>query len=206
MSVQTLATADNVRASIAQRLWPAAGAQAALRAVVLALTGSLLLALSAKVQVPFWPVPMTMQTFVVLMLGAAYGWRLGGATVLLYLAEGAMGMPVFAGSPEKGIGFAYMMGPTGGYLAGFVVAAVATGWLVERGWGRSLLALTAAMLIGHALILGLGVTWLATALGLGWTKAVAVGLTPFWAATALKTALAVAALLGLDRLALRQAR
>ncbi len=193
-------------ASIAQRLWPAEGAAVALRALVLALLGSLLLALSAKVQVPFWPVPMTMQTFVVLMLGAAYGWRLGGATVLLYLAEGAMGMPVFAGSPEKGIGLAYMMGPTGGYLAGFVVAAVATGWLVERGWGRSLLALTAAMLIGHALILGLGVTWLATALGLGWTKAVAVGLTPFWAATALKTALAVAALLGLDRLALRQAR
>lgn len=186
------------RTSIAQRLWPAAGAQASLlRAVVLAVFGSLLLALSAKVQVPFWPVPMTMQTFVVLMLGAAYGWRLGGATVLLYLAEGALGLPVFAGA---GTGPAYMMGPTGGYLAGFVAAAVATGFLVERGWGRSLPLLTLAMLIGHAVILGLGVAWLALGLNLGWAKAVAVGLTPFWAATALKTALAVAAVLGLNRL------
>jgi biotin transport system substrate-specific component len=189
------------RASIAQRLWPAAGAQASLlRAVVLAVFGSLLLALSAKVQVPFWPVPMTMQTFVVLMLGAAYGWRLGGATVLLYLAEGAMGLPVFAGA---GAGPAYMAGPTGGYLAGFLVAAVVTGFLVERGpvgrgGGRGLATLTLAMLIGHALILAPGVAWLA--LAIGWTKAVAVGLTPFWAATVLKTALAVAAVLGLNRL------
>lgn len=190
MSVQTLA-----RTSLAQRLWPAAGAQAALRAAVLAVFGSLLLALSAKVQVPFWPVPMTMQTFVVLLLGAAYGWRLGGATVLLYLAEGALGLPVFAGA---GAGPAYMTGPTGGYLAGFLVAAVATGFLVERGWGRGLATLTLAMLVGHALILAPGVAWLA--LALGWTKAVAVGLTPFWAATVLKTALAVAAVLGLDRL------
>ena len=186
------------RASIAQRLWPASGSAAAFRAVVLALFGSLLLALSAKVQVPFWPVPMTMQTFVVLMLGAAYGWRLGGATVLLYLAEGAAGMPVFAGSPEKGIGIAYMMGPTGGYLVGFAAGAVATGWLVERGWGRSVVKLTVAMLVGHAVILALGVAWLA--LAIGGTKAVAVGLTPFWAATALKTGLAVAAMIGLDRL------
>lgn len=196
MTAHSLAPADTVRASVAQRLWPAAGAQAALlRAVVLAVFGSLILALSAKVQVPFWPVPMTMQTFVVLMLGAAYGWRLGGATVLLYLAEGAAGLPVFAGA---GAGPAYMMGPTGGYLAGFLVAAVATGFLVERGWGRGLATLTLAMLIGHALILAPGVAWLA--LAIGWTKAVAVGLTPFWAATVLKTALAVAAVLGLDRL------
>ena len=189
MSVQTLA-----HTSIAHRLWPAAGAQAALRAAVLALFGSLLLALSAKVQVPFWPVPMTMQTFVVLMLGAAYGWRLGGGTVLLYLAEGAIGLPVFAGA---GAGPAYMTGPTGGYLAGFVAGAAAAGWMVEKGWARGVAGLTLAMLIGHALILGPGVAWLA--LAIGWTKAIAVGLTPFWAATALKTALAVAAVLGLDR-------
>lgn len=190
------------RTSIAQRLWPAAGVQAALRAVVLAVFGSLLLALSAKVQVPFWPVPMTMQTFVVLMLGASYGWRLGVATVLLYLAEGALGLPVFAGA---GTGLAYMAGPTGGYLAGFVVGAAVAGFLVERGLvghegGRHLALLTLAMLIGHALILAPGVAWLALGLNFGWTKAVAVGLTPFWAATALKTALAVAAVLGLNRL------
>jgi biotin transport system substrate-specific component len=104
-----------------------------LQQVLLAIAGSLLLWVSAKVQVPFWPVPMTMQTFVVLGLGAAFGWRLGMATVALYLLEGAMGLPVFAGTPEKGIGLAYMAGPTGGYLAGFVVAAGITGWLAEKG-------------------------------------------------------------------------
>ena len=193
MTSQTLA-----HSSLAHRLWPATGAGAALRAVLLALMGSLLLVLSAKVQVPFWPVPMTMQTFVVLLLGAAYGWRLGLATVLVYLAEGAAGMPVFAGSPEKGIGLAYMVGPTGGYLAGFALAAAVTGWMVERGWGRGVGRLTATMLVGHAVILALGVAWLAQAIG--WDRAIAAGLTPFWAATVLKTALAVAGMLGLDRL------
>jgi len=201
MTSPALAQTVLAQLSLAHRLWPATGAQAALRAVVLCLFGSLLLALSAKVQVPFWPVPMTMQTFVVLVLGAAYGWRLGLATVLLYLAEGAAGLPVFAGSPERGIGLAYMVGPTGGYLLGFALSALATGWMVERGWGKGLLGLTLAMLIGHALILAPGVAWLAMAIG--WSKAVAVGLTPFWAATALKTALAVAAILGLDRLSAR---
>jgi biotin transport system substrate-specific component len=172
---------------------------AAMRAIVLAVLGSLLLALSAKVQVPFWPVPMTMQTFVVLVLGAAYGWRLGLATVLLYLAEGAFGLPVFAGTPEKGIGLAYMAGPTGGYLVGFAVAAALTGWLAERGWTRNTALLAALMLLGHATIFLFGLSWLA--LSIGWGKAIAAGLTPFWAATALKTALAMAAMAGLDRLA-----
>jgi biotin transport system substrate-specific component len=170
---------------------------AAMRTIVLALFGSLLLALSAKVQVPFWPVPMTMQTFVVLVLGASYGWRLGLATVLVYLAEGAAGMPVFAGTPEKGIGLAYMAGPTGGYLLGFVAAAALTGWLAERGWTRDLPRLAGMMLLGHAAIFVCGIGWLA--MSIGWTKAVAVGLTPFWAATALKTALAMALMAGLDR-------
>jgi biotin transport system substrate-specific component len=97
---------------------------------VLAVIGSILLTISAKIQVPFWPVPMTMQTLVVLVLGVAYGWRLAGATVLLYLAQGALSLPVFAG----GGGLAYMSGPTGGYLVGFLLAAVAVGWLAERGW------------------------------------------------------------------------
>jgi biotin transport system substrate-specific component len=183
-------------------LWPAQGMAAALRAVALALFGSLLLALSAKVQVPFWPVPMTMQTFVVLVLGAAYGWRLGLATVLVYLAEGAAGLPVFAGTPEKGIGLAYMAGPTGGYLVGFAVAAALAGWLAERGWNRTLPRLAASMVLGHAAIFLFGLSWLAGSIG--WTKAVAVGLMPFWAATALKTALAVAAVAGLERLARRR--
>ena len=183
---------------IVSELWPAIGAGATLRAVVLALIGSLLLAASAKVQVPFWPVPMTMQTFVVLALGAAYGWRLGLATVLLYLAEGAAGMPVFAGTPEKGIGLAYMMGPTGGYLVGFAVAAALVGFLAERRAMRGWLALTFVMLLGHAAIFAFGLSWLAAAIG--WSKAIAGGLTPFWAATALKTALAVVFIGGLERI------
>ncbi|MCC7048057.1 MAG: biotin transporter BioY [Alphaproteobacteria bacterium] len=180
-----------------QVLWPAAGNAAALRATVLALFGSLLLALSAKVQVPFWPVPMTMQTFVVLVLGASYGWRLGLATVLLYLAEGAFGLPVFAGTPEKGLGLAYMAGPTGGFLIGFAAAVALTGFLAAQGWTRDLPRLTLMMLLGHAAIFLFGVGWLAALLG--WEKAVALGLSPFWAATALKTALAVAVVAGLDR-------
>ena len=104
----------------------------ALRAVALAVLGSLLLWASAKIQVPFYPVPMTFQTAVVFLIGLAYGWRLAVATLLLYLAQGAMGLPVFAGTPEKGIGLPYMVGPTGGYLAGFVAAAAITGWVGER--------------------------------------------------------------------------
>ena len=180
-----------------QVLWPAAGPAAALRAIVLALFGSLLLALSAKVQVPFWPVPMTMQTFVVLVLGASYGWRLGLATVLLYLAEGASGLPVFAGTPEKGLGLAYMAGPTGGFLVGFAAGAALTGFLAARGWTRDLPRLTLMMLLGHAVIFLFGVGWLAASFG--WDKAIAASLSPFWAATALKTALAVAVMAGVDR-------
>jgi hypothetical protein len=116
-------------------LWPAEGDTRSIgRALVLAVAGTLLLTLSAKMKVPFYPVPMTMQTLVVLVIGAVYGWRLGVATILLYLAEGASGLPVFADTPERGIGLAYMMGPTGGYLLGFVVGAAIVGWLAERGW------------------------------------------------------------------------
>ena len=100
------------------------------RNVALAVAGSIALWVSAKVQIPFLPVPMTLQTLVVLIIGMAYGWRLGAATVALYLAQGAVGLPVFAGTPEKGIGLAYMIGPTGGYLVGFLLAAMAVGCLL----------------------------------------------------------------------------
>ena len=116
-----------VQPTLISTLWPAGEKTGALRLVLLAVVGSILLTISAKVQVPFWPVPMTMQTFVVLAIGMAYGPALGMATVALYLAQGAFGLPVFAGTPEKGIGLAYMAGPTGGYLAGFVAAALLTG-------------------------------------------------------------------------------
>jgi biotin transport system substrate-specific component len=163
-----------------------------IQSAIIAVIGSLALWASAKVQVPLWPVPISMQTFVVLCLGAALGSRLGTATVLLYLAEGAVGLPVFAGTPEKGIGLAYMVGPTGGYLAGFVVAAFVTGKLAERGFDRSVWKLAAAMTIGHVLILGLGFAWLSQFVGT--TKAWALGVAPFYWATAIKTALGAVAL------------
>jgi biotin transport system substrate-specific component len=173
-------------ATLADVLWSPAAGSTAVRAIVLAVIGSLLLTISAKIQVPFWPVPMTMQTFVVLVLGVAYGWRLAGATVLLYLTQGALGLPVFAG----GGGLAYMAGPTGGYLAGFLLAAVAVGWLAERGWARSAPSTLAAMLIGTAIIFGCGIAWLATLIGL--SQAISAGLVPFLLSEAVKIALATA--------------
>ena len=98
----------------------------------------LLLALSAKAKVVLGPVDMSLQTLAVLLIGATFGFRLGVATLLLYLAEGAAGLPVFQGTPEKGIGLAYMIGSTGGYLAGFLVMAAIVGWAVDRGWGRNI--------------------------------------------------------------------
>lgn len=167
--------------------------RSALQSVLLAVAGTALLLASAKVQIPFYPVPMTMQTFVVLFLGFALGSRLGAATVLLYLAEGALGLPVFAGTPEKGLGLAYMAGPTGGFLAGFVVAAFVTGWLAERGFDRRVFTTAIAALAGFAAIYGLGIAWLGALIG--WDKPVlAYGLYPFLPAEALKLALLAAVL------------
>jgi biotin transport system substrate-specific component len=132
---------------------------------------------------------MTMQTFAVLVVAMSFGLRLGGATLLLYLAEGAIGLPVFA----SGSGLAYMAGPTGGYLAGFFLAAILVGWLAEKGWDRSVVFTLAAMALGTALIFLPGVTWLAIFLG-DLDKAVASGLTPFLVGAAVKIALAAALL------------
>jgi len=180
--------------TLAQALWPASATDALFRNVILMLAGTLLLTLSAKINVPFYPVPLSMQTFVVVAIGAAYGWRLGGVTVLLYLAEGAAGLPVFAGTPEKGIGLAYLMGPTGGYLVGFAAGAAVTGWLCERGWDRSFLSLTAAMFIGHVVLFVFGTAYLGTLIG--YEKVWALGVAPFYLATVLKTLLAAATIKG----------
>ncbi|MCA1952913.1 MAG: biotin transporter BioY [Hyphomicrobiales bacterium] len=163
-----------------------------IRDAALALAATLLLTLSAKIQIPFYPVPMTMQSLVVLVIGAAFGWRLGAASVLLYLAEGAAGLPVFAGTPEKGIGLPYMMGPTGGYLLGFVLGAALTGWLAERGWTKSAGGALAAIALGHVALFVPGWAWLATLIGA--EKAWLAGVAPFYAATVLKTALGAALL------------
>ena len=159
------------------------------RYLLIVILGSFLIAFSSKLQVPFYPVPMTLQTMVVLMLGMALGWRLAGATVLLYLAEGALGLPVFAGTPEKGIGFSYMLGSTGGYLFGFLVAATVCGWLAERGWGHNFIATAACMFIGNFLIYMFGVTWLGAVFG--WDKPLlSWGVLPFLWGDLLKIILA----------------
>ena len=98
-----------------------------LKSLFVIILGSIILTISAKIKVPFYPVPMTMQTFVVVLIGVTLGWKLGLATVFAYLFEGAIGIPVFAGTPEKGLGVAYLMGPTGGYLFGFLVATYVAG-------------------------------------------------------------------------------
>ena len=154
---------------------------------LLTLAGTGLLTLSAKVQVPFWPVPMTMQTVAVIMLAMLGGARLGTATVMLYLIEGAIGLPVFAGTPERGIGLSYMVGPTGGYLAGFAAAALVAGFLAERGWNRTVSKALVANALGTAIILALGTVWLAFFVGM--STAISVGLTPFLLTSAVKIGL-----------------
>jgi biotin transport system substrate-specific component len=172
-------------------MWPTRPGETvgALRAVILVGLGSALMALSAKVNLPLPYVPMTLQTLVVLMIGAAYGWRLGSATMIAYLAEGAMGLPVFAG-PVGGI--APLIGPTAGYLYGFVLAAFVIGWFAERGWDRNVVLLFAAMAVGHVVIFIAGFAWLAYGIGLGANKAWLVGVAPFIAASVVKNALGAA--------------
>jgi biotin transport system substrate-specific component len=177
---------DALDATLAATLWPTTRARLA-RDAALAAGGALALALSAKIQVPFTPVPMTLQTLVVLALGAAFGARLAAATVALYLLEGLFGLPVFAGAVA---GPAYMMGPTGGFLLGFLVAATLIGLLAERGWDRSWARLFAAMTLGHVVIFALGFAWLAGLIGA--EKAFALGVAPFALATIVKTLLASA--------------
>ncbi len=161
---------------LAESIW--SSDNSLLRKITLVIAGSIVLWISAKIQIPFYPVPITMQTFVVLVIGMTFGWRLGGATLLLYLGEGAVGFPVFAGTPEKGIGLAYLVGPTGGYLLGQWLAAMAVGWLAEKGWDRNPIKTVFAMFIGNAIIYIPGLFWLGSSLG--WDKPIfAWGLTPF---------------------------
>jgi biotin transport system substrate-specific component len=182
-----------IHSTLIGTLWPPASTSRAIRLVILAVAGTVALTLSAKIQVPFYPVPMTMQTFVVLVIGMTYGWQLGGATLLLYLAEGAVGLPVFAGTPEKGIGLAYMMGGTGGYLVGFMLAAAACGWLAERGWDRNVMTTALAMFIGNVIIYIPGLLWLGGVFG--WDKPILQwGLTPFIVGDLVKLGLAAVVL------------
>ncbi len=183
---------------LATVFWPQPGnaVRALVRNVVLVIAGTALLTLSAKVNVPLPYVPMTMQTLVVLMIGAGYGSRLGFVTLLAYLAEGAMGLPVFA-SPVGGV--AILTGPTGGYLAGFAVAAFVTGWMCENGFGQSALRVFAAMAVGHIIIFVFGFAWLAFGMKLGMERAWLVGVVPFIAGSVVKNALATVLMAALSR-------
>ena len=140
-----------------------------------ALIGSILLAISAKIKIPFYPVPMTMQTLVVLIIGIGFGWKLGVATVLLYLFEGIVGLPVFSGTPEKGIGLVYFTGPTMGYLIGFLVAAFLAGkFNFDNNLIKNFLKLTFAT----SFIYILGILWLGGLIG--WDKPIfKLGAQPF---------------------------
>lgn len=159
--------------------------------VVLAVIGTLLLTLSAKTRVVFGPVDMSLETLAVYAIAAAFGMRLGVATLLLYMAEGAAGLPVFQATPEHGLGLAYMMGPTGGYLAGFVIAALIVGWAADRGWDRSIVRFFAAVIAGEIVVMGLGFAWLSMLIGPagGWQ----FGVAPFILPDLIKVAIVVLA-------------
>jgi biotin transport system substrate-specific component len=166
---------------------------AMLHKILAVLAGSWFLAAASQLSVPMYPVPMTMQTFAVLLVGALYGWRLGAITVLTFLGQAFAGMPFLANGAGGPLPF---MGPTAGYLAGFVVAAAAAGWLAERGWtSNGVLRLAVVAVTAHVIILAFGVAWLAAMIGTA--GAIAHGLTPFLAGTVLKSALGVATILGI---------
>jgi biotin transport system substrate-specific component len=163
--------------------------------VVLVVAGSLLLWLSARSKVVLGPIDLSLQTLAVLLIAATFGFRMGVATLIVYLAEGAAGLPVFQSTPEKGIGLAYMVGPTGGFLAGFLVMAAIVGWAVDRGWGRSIVKLTAAMLVAEIVMMAMGWSWLSVLIGAdkAWQFGVAPFIVPDLVKVALATALTVAA-------------
>ena len=146
-----------------------------IRTLFLAILGTILLAISSKIKIPFWPVPMTMQTFVVLLIGIVYGWKLGLFTISLYLLEGIAGIPVFAGTPEKGMGIVYFTGPTMGYLIGFLISVFFAGFLsFDNNFLKNFIKLTFSV----SFIYVLGLIWLGTIIG--WDKPVfSLGAKPF---------------------------
>ena len=169
-----------------------------IKSFIIIILGSVLLTISAKIKIPFYPVPMTMQTFVVLFLGMSFGYKIGLATVSLYLVEGIMGLPVFSNSPEKGVGLVYFTGPTMGYLVGFLFATFLAGYFKFEG---NLLKNFIKLLISVSTIYILGVFWLGSLIG--WDKPIfALGVTPFLLAELFK--ISILALLAKNILKLRK--
>ena len=146
-----------------------------IKTLFLAILGTIFLAISSKIKIPFWPVPMTMQTFVVLLIGVVYGWKLGLFTISLYLLEGIAGIPVFAGTPEKGMGIVYFTGPTMRYLIGFLISVFFAGFLsFDNNFLKNFIKLTFSV----SFIYVLGLIWLGTIIG--WDKPVfSLGAKPF---------------------------
>ena len=174
--------------TVADILRPTRRCPALIYDAALIIAGSLLVALSAQIAVGY-PVPITAQTFAVLMIAALLGARRAAACMILYLAEGAVGLPVFAQAKAGPAAFA---GPTGGYLVGFVLAAYVVGLLAERGWDRRIATTALAMIIGNLMIYALGLSWLVLLIGLN--RAMTTGLYPFIPGDLLKIALATALL------------
>jgi len=155
------------------------------KVILVAILGTLLLTISAKIKIPFYPVPMTMQTFIVFIIGMAYGWRLAFFTLVAYLFEGALGLPVFA----KGGGLLYLTGPTAGYLYGMTIAAGVIGAFAELGYNNSYFKSLISLLIGTFIIFLFGVGYLGSVIG--YDKALAGGLYPFIPSEFFKIGLAV---------------
>ena len=169
-----------------------------LKYILIIFFGSILLIVSSKIKIPFYPVPMTMQTFVVLFLGISFGYKVGLATVSLYLIEGIIGLPVFSNSPEKGVGLIYFTGPTMGYLIGFLFATFLAGYFNFKG---NIFSNFIKLLISVSPIYILGIFWLGSLIG--WDKPIIeLGLTPFLLAEIFK--ISILALLAKNLLKLRK--
>ncbi len=175
-----------LNSTLANRIWPASADANLVRNVGLTVLGSLAVALAAHVSVPMLPVPMTLQTLAVLAVGGALGARLGAASLALYAAEGAAGLPVFTPTAD---GYPGITGPTGGYIIGFILAAAVVGWFAERGWDRSVPKMIVAALAGAAILYVPGIVWLSGFVG-GYDKALEYGLAPFWMGDIVKAVIA----------------
>lgn len=186
--MQNRSRAKVATASLAASYLPTGQLARAFYFVLLALIGTAVLTISAKIKVDLLYVNVTMQTFALFALAAVYGSRLAVATVALYLLEGALGMPVFTGTPEKGIGLAYMVGPTGGYLLSYLVAAWMIGRAADKGLARNPLALGGIMLLAELVVLVVGAGWMAYLFGL--EKGIAFGFGAFIVGDLIKLALA----------------
>ena len=181
---------------LAEAFGPSQGTALRVKQAAMVVLGIMALAIMAKIKIPMWPVPITMGTFAVLTIGATYGPRLGLTTILGYMIIGALGFDVFAGSSAEAVGITYMMGGTGGYLVGYVLATLALGYAARAGWDRSVVLMALAMLLGNVLIYVPGLAWLAVLYGLD-QPILAWGLTPFLLGDALKLGLAALLVPGL---------